>query len=390
MTTRTTNRPGTMRERPEGSGNWQLRAFIGNDPVTGRPHQASRTFHGGERAAAKALTVLVSEVEAGKFDRTTVTVGQLLDKWIEATEPTQRPRTVYENRRKIEGRLRPVLGHVRLDRLEADVIDAAYRSWLAEGLSPTTVHKYHSILSAACRQAVKWGWIDRAPTDRSSPPAPARHEMLVPTPEQLSALVAAAEERAPVLAAAVALAALTGARRGELVALRWSDVDLEAGAGFVRIAKSLTVSEGVSHVGPTKTHQSRVIALDEFGVAVLTRHRAYMTDLSTQAESPLVADPYVLSYNANGGRSVNPDTLTHRFGALCEAMQAKGEGQWSYRFHDLRHFSVTTLIAAGVDVRTVSTRHGHASATMTLNRYAHALPERDREAAGVLGRALGR
>jgi len=383
MALRTTNRPGTMRERPAGSGNWQLRAFLGNDPVTGKPRQVARTFHGGERAAAKALAVLVAEVEARKFDRTTSTVGELLDRWLEATEPTQAPRTVYENKLKIERRLRPVLGHVRLDRLEADAIDAAYRGWLAEGLSPTTVHHYHSILSAACRQAVKWGWIDRAPTDRATPPAPTPREMVVPTPAQLSTLVAMAEERDPVLAAAVALAALTGARRGELVALRWSDIDLEAGAGTIRIAKSLTVTSGVGHIGPTKTHQVRVLALDEIGSAVLARHRAYMVDLSERAESPLVEDPYVLSYNANGATPVNPDTLTHRFAAVAAKFGVP------YRFHDLRHWSVTTLIAAGVDVRTVATRHGHAQATMTLNRYAHALPERDRAAAGILGRAVG-
>jgi hypothetical protein len=87
----------------------------------------AQTFHGGERAAAKALAALVANVEAGKFDRTSATVGQLLDRWLDHSEPAQRPRTIYENRRKIEGRLRPVLGHVRLDRLEADTLDAAYR-----------------------------------------------------------------------------------------------------------------------------------------------------------------------------------------------------------------------------------------------------------------------
>ena len=75
-----------------------------------------------------------------------------------------------------------MLGDIRLDKLDADALDAAYRRWLAEGLSPATVHKYHSILSAACRQAVKWGWIDSAPTDRATPPSVERKEMVVPTP----------------------------------------------------------------------------------------------------------------------------------------------------------------------------------------------------------------
>jgi len=391
-----------MRER--SPGHWELRAFTGRDPVTGKPRQATRTFHGTEKEAGKALSQLVSEVEADTFDRTSATVGQLLDKWLEAVETNQRPRTLYENKRKIEGRIRPVLGSVRLDKLGGDTLDAAYRGWLAEGLSPTTVHMYHSILSAACRQAVKWGWISAAPTARATPPKVERKEMFVPTPDQLSALVKAAVDVDPVLATAVALAALTGARRGELVALRWSDIDLAAGR--VRFARSLTVAEGEQHTGPTKTHASRDIALDELGVEVLQRRWDDMDDLSGWAESPLVSDPFVLSYNANGAVPANPDTFTHRFGRLCQKMEAPAlakvrkfnpkatrkdlapADRWPFRFHDLRHFSVTTLIAAGVDVRTVAERHGHARATMTLDRYAHALPERDREAAGVLGAAL--
>jgi integrase len=364
----------------------------------------ARTFQGGERAAAKALGALVAEVGAGKFNRTSATVGELLDRWLEFAAQRQRPRTIYENRSKINSRIRPVLGAVRLDKLEPDMLDSAYRAWLEDGLSPSTVHQFHAILSAACRQAVKWGWIDRAPTDRATAPQPARKEMLVPTPDQLSALVNAAEEIDPVLATAVALAALTGARRGELVALRWSDIDLAAGR--VVIARSMTVARGEHHIGPTKTHAAREIALDPIGVDVLRRWRNYMAELSRRAASPLADDPFVLSYNANGGLPAGPDTLTHGFGKLCEAMElpaleklrktrpkAKRTGlrpqdRWPFRFHDLRHFSVTTLIAAGVDIKTVADRHGHAKATMTLDRYAHALPERDREAAGLLGAAL--
>jgi integrase len=399
-----TKRPGTMRERPPGSGHWQLRAFVGSDPVTGKPRQVSRTFIGGERAAARALAQLVAEVEAGKFRRTTATVAQLLEHWLEASASTQRPRTLYENRRKIERRIRPALGAVRLDQLDAHKLDAFYRTTLADGLAPATVHKLHAILSAACRQAVKWGWLDRAPTESASPPSPKRKPMAVPTPEQLSTLIRAAEDEDPVLATAIALAALTGLRRGELVALRWSDIDLERGR--VHVAKSLTVANGTRYVGPTKTHQTRDVALDPIGIAVLRQHRAFIEDLAARAASPLVVDPFVLSSNANGAVALNPDTLTHGFARLCRKMEAQALAErrrsdptatrddlapadrWPFRFHDLRHFSVTTLIAAGVDVRTVAERHGHARATMTLDRYAHALPERDRQAAAVLGHVV--
>jgi integrase len=395
---------GTMRERPLGSGRWQLRAFAGFDELTGTPRQVTKTFVGTEAKAKVALGKFVADVNDGKFEPTTATVGELLDKWLEAATVSQRPRTLEENRRKIEHRILPVLGSVRLNKLSPALLDTAYRQWLDEGLSPATVHKYHSILSAACRQAVKWGWLGSAPTERATPPRVERKEMVVPTPERLKDLIRAAEKEDGVLATAIALAALTGARRGELVALRWSDFDLDAGT--VRIARSLTVAGGEHHVGSTKTHASRALALDPAAVAVLKHRWAEMEDLAIRAESPLVTDPFVLSYNANGAIPANPDTFTHRFGALCDAMEEPAlkrlrkknpkakradlapKERWPYRFHDLRHFSVTTLIAAGVDVRTVAERHGHARATMTLDRYAHALPERDRAAAALLGEVL--
>jgi len=391
-----------MVERPQGSGVWRLRAYVGRDPISGSPVQLHLTFRGSERAAAKELARLVTEAEgrtAVALDRSTATVGQLLDRWLEhrVALGKVRPKTAYEYERKIEGRIKPLLGDVKLRQLTPGHLDKAYRDWLAEGLSPSTVRVFHSILSAACRQAVKWDLIDRAPTERASAPAAASTTMRVPTPAQLSALVASAEDSDPVLAAAIALAALTGARRGELVALRWSDIDLEAGA--VSIERGITVVDKVAIEGPTKTHQGRRVALDEIGVEVLRRHWLFVTNRSEVVESSLVEDPYVLSYQAHSGTPVSPDTLTHRFASLCKTVEAKeragaehGEKvePYGFHFHELRHFSVTTLLAAGVDIRTVAERHGHAQATMTLNRYAHALPERDRAAAGVLGAALGR
>ena len=207
--------------------------------------------------------------------------------------------------------------------------------------------------------------------------------MKVPTPAQLARLVAEAEAADPVLAAAIALAALTGVRRGELCALRWSDVDLEAGT--VRIERAITVVAKTAYEGPTKTHQGRRIALDEIGVATLRRHRAFVEQRSADVESALVTNPFVLSYQAHCGVPAGLDTITHRFSTLCKRL----ENMPQFHLHELRHFSVSILLAAGIDVRTVAERHGHADATMTLNRYAHALPERDRAAAAVLGRALG-
>jgi len=381
------------------TGVWRLRVFIGRD-AAGRPVQRQQTFRGGERAAAKELASLVAKIEAGHFDRSQATVGELLDKWLEHIEGLgRRPSTIAGYRAKIGHAIRPALGCVKLSKLRSDTLDARYRAWTEDGLAPATVRQYHAIISAALHQAEKWDWIDRSPARRATAPPARQAPMHLPTPAQLSTMVRAAEDSDPLLAKSIALAALTGMRRGELCALRWSDVDLEAGT--IRVDRALTVIEGKAHLGPTKTHQARRVALDDVGVETLRRRRVEMEQLAGEAQSPLIDDPFVLSLNADGARPVNPDTLTHRFSALCRKLEAparmrnrgrelKESERWAFRFHDLRHFSVTTLIAAGVDVRTVAERHGQAQATMTLNRYAHALPERDRAAAVILGRALTR
>lgn len=396
------NRPGTMRERTPG--HWELRVFGGYDSVTGKQIRRTKTFVGSERAAAKALGAFVQEVGSSDVSRRGVTVGQLLDEWLELGRSKQKPRTLQENRRKIEHRIRPLLGDLKLENLDAARLDKTYRHWLDEGLSEATVHKYHCIMSAACRQAVKWDYLDRTPTDKASPPRIVRREPKTPTPEQLADLIGMAEVDDPLMATAIALAALTGTRRSELVALQWSDVDLAAGR--VRIWKGLTVANGRQYIGDTKTHAARELALDPIAVELLRRRWEFMVAKCTEGESPLVADPYVLSFNLNGGFPVNPDTLTHRFERLCRKMERPAldelrrtkpkamsgdlapADRWPFTFHELRHFSVTTLIAAGMDIKTVADRHGHSRATMTLDLYAHALPERDREAAGVLGQAL--
>jgi integrase len=389
---------GTMRER--SPGHWQLRAFIGRDPITRRKRQVQRTFQGTKRDAEKALAALVTEVSRGKVDNTRATVGELLNAWLDHIKPIRHPKTVHEASKSIELRLRPALGHIRLDKLSPADLDRWYGQWLSQGLSTSTVRRLHAVLSAALHTGERWGWIINSPARRASPPTARALRYATPSPEQLSRLYLSAIERDRVLAVAVGLAALTGARRGELCALKWSDIDLKVGK--VRIARSVSPVGNQLLEGPTKTHAIRDVAIGEFAVSLLRDRWEDMSDAACQAQVTLVEDPYVLGRAIDGGTFLDPNSLTSSFSRLCRIMEAKAlegartEGRrklrkdelWPFRFHDLRHFSVTTLIAAGIDVRTVAERHGHAQVTMTLNRYAHALPERDREAASVLSKAL--
>jgi integrase len=150
------------------------------------------------------------------------------------------------------------------------------------------------------------------------------------------------------------------------------------------ISRSLTVTANGVHVGPTKTHAVRVVALDPVAVEALNRRWAEQQRFAEEVGVQLDPDPFVLSYSYSprADTHAGPDYVSHQFRKLCKKVGVM------CRFHDLRHFAATQLVAAGTDVRTVAARLGHADASTTLRIYSHALPERDREAAGVLGRLV--
>lgn len=368
---------GTKLERSPGV--WRLRVFIGTDPVTGNPRQATRTFRGTNQQADSALAEFVRDVTRRPGSTDTSTVAEYLDRWLRHVAPSKSPTTVRGYRGKIT-RINAKVGRVRLARLTAQHLDLAYRQWLDEGLHPTSVHHIHAVLSAALNQAVRWGLVDSAVTAKASPPPLRVEPHRLPSPDAVRGLIAAAESRGqPVLAAAIAIATTTGARRGELLALRWSDVDLDG--GLVSIERSIKHDDGPGWVvGSIKTHAQRRIAMDPFSVEVLRKHGLHAQQRAAAALVSLDPDGYVFTLDPTGRTPMKPDSLAQSFRRLC----AK-EGIEGISLHTLRHFSASALAASGRDVRTIAGRLGHSDAATTLRLYPHMIEGRDREAAGFLG-----
>jgi integrase len=325
---------------------------------------------------------MISEVAKGNIATGTETVGDLLDQWLEHSESLGRsPTTLKKYRQITDAVVRPALGHVRLSKLTARDLDRLYAKLTQKGNKSTTVRRVHALIGAALHQAERWGYVDRNVARRASPPPVHAAQIEAPPPEDVQAMLVAAEKIEPALAVFLFLAALTGARRGELCALRWSDIDF--GAGTITIARSVYETDGGGWAEKgTKTHQARTIGIDDIGLEVLRRHRAAVDGLATQLELELPTDGFVFSRSPVGSEPIRPDVMTK-----FTTRVAKTAGVETH-LHALRHFSATQGIAAGFDPVTVGARLGHADPSVTLRVYSHVLEQRDRELAAALGKTL--
>jgi integrase len=220
------------------------------------------------------------------------------------------------------------------------------------------------------------------PADATSPPRVRRRQIRPPgTGDVLRLVESAASSASPDLAVALRLLVATGMRRGEVCGQRWRDIDL--GAGTVRIEGSVVHAQVGIVEADTKTHHARRLTLDTGTVDVLRRHRETCAERATAAGVALAADAFVLSDAPDGRVPWRPNRLTQAFARLRTQLSLDG-----VRLHDLRHFQATELIAAGVDVRTVAGRLGHADPSTTLRIYAAFMEPADQGAARVIGGLL--
>jgi integrase len=306
----------------------------------------------------------------------------LLDHWMEHIESQGRaPTTLVRYRSAISTNIKPRLGSKAINKVGPADIDRFYGQLTKAGLGALSVRKGHAILSAASNQAVRWGWIDANPVLRASPPGTLGREIHPPEIDEIKTLLTACATDHQDLGSLIYLAATTGARRGELCGLRWSDVDLDSAT--LTIARSISDADKEVTVKETKTRQARRIALDPSSVSVLREHLRWVQSRAEVAGLSLAPAAYVWSQDLDAATPYRPDRVTGNFRTLREQL-----GLRHITFHSLRHFTATTLAASGVGIRTIAGRLGHANPGITLRTYAHFLDAADREAAAAIGLAL--
>jgi integrase len=370
---------GTMRERSPGT--WELRVYLGVDPVTRKKKYRSRTHHGPKRSAESELARLVSEVErAGPV--TEATLDRLLREWLEIHGPDLAVSTRHEYERLIRKRISPALGHLQLRKLQVNELERFYRSLVDGGLAPRSVRQVHSIIRRALTVGTQWGWVTHNVAVVATVPKQKRRRITPPSAGEVVAVLAAAVEEDPEFFVLLRLAAATGARRGELCGLRWRDVDLRNGS--IHVHRSIVEVNGKLYEKDTKTEQERTVTIDAGTIAILRAHGEVMADRANMAGRTLKPAAFVFSRAADSSTPLRPDLATKGFRALCDRVGLSK----TTRLHDLRHAHATELLDRGIPIKTVQERLGHADATTTMNIYAHAIAATDETAARTIGNVL--
>jgi integrase len=307
-------------------------------------------------------------------------IAQYLVSWLEMVKPTVRPSTWQRYRELLLLHAVPTLGKVRLSRLNAQHIQSLYAAKLESGLSPTTVHHLGTALHGALAKAERLGLVARNVCDLVDVPRMADHEMHVLTPQQVRTLLDTVHGDR--LEALYVLAITTGMRQGELLALRWRDVDLGRGSVSVRATLRRMKQGGYTFAPPKTKRSQRQITLTQRAVEVLRRHRLHQN--VERLESPVWEDNDLVFPNTLGRPMDGTNLLHYHFYPLL-----KRTGLPRIRFHDLRHTAATLLLGRGVNPKIVSEMLGHASVGITLDTYSHVLPTMQQSAAAEMDAALG-
>jgi integrase len=371
-------------------GRWRVVVYAGLHPVTGQRRQLSGSAP-TETAARQLHKRLAKQAQLLMNGGGDPTVEQLAAEFWRSN-PRLQPTTKANYRVNLDRHIIPTLGDRRISEMRPRLVAAYLEHLAATGMHPATVRKVRTVLSALLAYAVAMEYLDSNPVTKVPPPELDGTKRPAPTIDETARLLLAAETNDADLYTYLWLAAEGGGRRGEVLGLRWRDVDLDAG----RITISGVISHGDDGAHPrdrTKTGKTRTVALSSITTQLLRDHRARAAQRLTEAHghpSEPPADAFVFTGGLGSRRTPvdglpwRPDSTTRRFRELKAAAGVPA----SVTLHGLRHTMITEIISAGVDPRTAMGRAGHTTEATTMQVYAAVRPAADAAAAELWGQLL--
>jgi integrase len=386
--------------RPKGSGGIRNRGserhprwFAYHEVVVdGQTRQVTRGPFPRKKDAENWLKDELQRVREGRPTLPSkITVAELLAEWLAARKPSLEPNTFREYDRIAEHRIKPLIGHHKVRDLRPGHVSKMFdelrkpggnrRGRQDRGLSETSLQHTHTVLRSAIEHAIRQRVVTYNVMDDVDRPRRDRKRMRVWSAAELAAFLdhAASDRLFPLLR----LASHSGARRSELLGLRWTDVDLEAGSISVASRRTRVGYQMVERPGTKTVAGSRVIDLDPDTTAILRRWRDTQDAERSAWGVACVTSGYV--FTNEDGSAVHADHVANRFERLVAGAKVP-----SIRFHDVRHTHATLLLRAKVPVHVVAQRLGHASPALTLSIYSHVLPRQQSEAAADFAKLVVR
>jgi len=367
--------------------NWAIILDI-HDATTGRRRRKWHSFRGTKREAENKCAELISKAQTGTaIEPTKNTLREYLGLWLDHISNQVSPSSCESYRKMVTAYIVPALGNTVLSKLAPAAIAKAYsdakqhgRKGGKGGLSANSIRLAHRVLSAALKQAVIWKLLPNNPCVAVKPPRIERKQMKVLDAEQTAALIEFARSH-PRMFVPVLLGAFCGLRRGEVAALCWKSVNLDAGQLAVVANTEQTKALGCREK-PPKSDRARTVALPAIVVEEPRRHRISQAESLLRLGVRQTDATHVCLLDT--GEPWSPHGLTLEFRRLIKA-----SGLPRIRLHGLRHGHATHLLAANIHPKVVQERLGHSSIAITLDLYSHVLPGLQQEAAASIDATLG-
>jgi len=371
---------GHIRERSKGS--YTITVELHRDYITNKRKQKYFTFQGTKKEAEIFLTEKLREIDTGLLMNTKdIKFGEYLDYWVkEYCETNLSINTIDGYRQYIEKHIKPVLGHVKLEKLMLGHLQAFYSNKLKNGrlngkggLSKRTIVIMHKMIHCSLAKALKWQLVVRNVADNVEIPKADKFNAIALNEKQTNLLIDKVKDTE--LYIPVMIGIYTGMRRGEVLGLTWDNVNLEK--GYIRVAQSLyATTQGLQFLPPKTKSSIRTIAIPNSLINILKKHRIKQLESKLRLGELYGNNNVVCCYD--DGRLFNPKTFSSNFNCLLKTSNLP-----LIRFHDLRHSHASLLVKLGIQPKIISERLGHSSIGITMDLYSHLYEETDKEVANM-------
>lgn len=332
------------------------------------PNGTRKVFYGKKRSeVAEKVNTALHDLNRGMLATgPNITVQEYMQQWLEEIHKPIVKLSTYKNYGELlRSYIIPSLGRIKLQSLAPQQVQAFYSQKISDGLAPKTINNIHGLLHKALSSAVKWNMLPRNVCDAVTPPRVIRKEKTVLTTQQAYTLLRQAKGHR--MEALFTLAIITGMRCGELLALRWQDIDFASCR--LQVKRTVNYIKGYGHVEsePKTVKSRRQILLPHFVVDILANHKAQQDQQRNEMAEAWVKKDLV--FTTADGNYIALTTLRRAFNSILEQT-----GLPHMRFHDLRHSAATILLSRGTHPKVVQEILGHSQIAMTLDVYSHVLP----------------